>query len=148
MWSFQTYVLDPFRHGLKTHVWPILFLKLIFGQLHISVNRIFLPIKYISHWVSVEINRKFASGWEPYYDRFIWEYMSKKSILHVQFPRNSPKFGITLNDFCSSTIWAIPIQVSLTEFKHPRIPGIPPNYRTKWSPTNVILRWVNPQILD
>ena len=50
----------------------------------------------------------------------------KKWVFGVQFPRNCFEFGILLNDFWSSTIWAIQTQVSKTELKNPKIPGIQP----------------------
>ena len=51
-------------------------------------------------------------------------------IFDVQFPENWFEFDTILNDFWSSTIWAIQIQVSLTEFKNSKNPGIQPNHGT------------------
>ena len=48
---------------------------------------------------------------------------------YVQFQGNWFEFGIIENDFWSSTIWAIQIHVSFTEFKNPKTPGIHPTYR-------------------
>ena len=50
----------------------------------------------------------------------------KMLIFSIWFPRNWFNFGIILNDFWSSTIWAIRIQLSCTEFKNPQNPGIQP----------------------
>ena len=36
--------------------------------------------------------------------------------------------------FSSATIWAIQIQVSYTELKNPKNPGIHPTYGQKWGP--------------
>ena len=59
----------------------------------------------------------------------------KKSIFDIQFPGNWFEFGMIENDFWSSTIWAIQIQVSYTEFENPKNPGIEPTdlpYRIKY----------------
>ena len=52
----------------------------------------------------------------------------KKLNSHVEFPGNWFEFGIILNDFLSSTIWAIQIKVWRTQVKNPKIPGIQPKY--------------------
>ena len=52
----------------------------------------------------------------------------KKLISDVQFPRNGFELGIIENDFWSSIIWAIQIQVSFPEFENPKNPGIQPNH--------------------
>ena len=52
----------------------------------------------------------------------------KKWIFNIEFPWNWFEFDIISNDFWSSIIWAISIQVSLTEFKNPKIPGIQPSH--------------------
>ena len=49
-------------------------------------------------------------------------------IFDAQFPWNWFKFGIILKDFWSSATSAIQINVSCTEFKRPKNPGIKPNY--------------------
>ena len=46
----------------------------------------------------------------------------------TQFPGNEFEFGPVWNDFCSSTIWAIQIQVSFARIKNPKNPGIQPNH--------------------
>ena len=48
----------------------------------------------------------------------------KKWIFDVRFPGNCFEFDMILNDFWSSTFWAIQIKVSFTEFKNPKNPGI------------------------
>ena len=53
---------------------------------------------------------------------------SQKVDFQRQFRRYLLDFGIILNDFWSSSIWAIHIQVSITEFRNPENPGIQPNY--------------------
>ena len=50
----------------------------------------------------------------------------KKLISDVQFSGNQFELGIIENDFWSSTIWAIQIQVSFPEFENPKNPGIQP----------------------
>ena len=45
-------------------------------------------------------------------------------IFDAQFPGNWFEFGIILNNFWSSTIWAIPINISSAEFKNPGIKPI------------------------
>ena len=57
-----------------------------------------------------------------------WNAYAKvqKWIFPCLFPGNWFKFGIILNDFWSSTIWAIQIQLTCTEFKNPKNPGIQP----------------------
>ena len=50
----------------------------------------------------------------------------QKLIFDVHFPGNCFEFGIILNDFWSSTIWSIQIQVSRTESENPENPGIQP----------------------
>ena len=52
----------------------------------------------------------------------------KKWIFKVQFPGNWIKFDIIVNDFWSSIIWAIQIEVSFAGLKNPEIPGIQPRY--------------------
>ena len=52
----------------------------------------------------------------------------QKWIFPNVFPGNWFKFGIILNDFWSSIIWVIQIQVLLTELKNPKNPGIQPSY--------------------
>ena len=52
----------------------------------------------------------------------------KNWIFDVYFPGNWFSFGIISNDFWSSTIWVIQIQVSISEFKNPENPGIQPIY--------------------
>ena len=48
--------------------------------------------------------------------------MLKKCISDVQFQGNGSEFKIISNDFWSSTIWAVQIQVSSREVKNPKIP--------------------------
>ena len=48
------------------------------------------------------------------------------SILHFWFPGNHFEFGIILNDFSSSTIWAIQIQASFPGVEIAKNPGIQP----------------------
>ena len=51
-------------------------------------------------------------------------------IFDVRFPENLFGFGIILNDFWSSKIWAIQIKFAFAQFKNRKIPGIQPSY---WS---------------
>ena len=51
----------------------------------------------------------------------------KNLISDVKFTGNWFEFGTIENDFWSSTIWAIQIQVSFLEFENPENPGIQPN---------------------
>ena len=62
----------------------------------------------------------------PYWNAYA--KVQKWIFLHG-FPGNWFKFGIILNDFWSSIIWANQIQVSSAEFKNPKNPGIQPNHR-------------------
>ena len=48
----------------------------------------------------------------------------KNWIFHAQFKGNSFLLGINLNDFWSSTIWAIRISLSFAQFKDPKNTGI------------------------
>ena len=52
----------------------------------------------------------------------------KNWIFDVQFPGNWFDFGVILNNFWSFTIWAIQIQVSITELQIRKKPGIQPRY--------------------
>ena len=57
----------------------------------------------------------------------------KKLIFNVQFTGNWFEFGTIENDFWSSRIWAIQIQVSFLEFENPENPGIQPNNNELWN---------------
>ena len=50
-----------------------------------------------------------------------------------QFPENWFEFGIVWNDFWSSAIWGIQIQVSFAAFKNHKNPEIQPNDGTQFS---------------
>ena len=50
----------------------------------------------------------------------------KKVISDIQFPGNRFELGIIKNDFWSSSIWAIQIQVSFPGFEIAKKPGIQP----------------------
>ena len=54
-----------------------------------------------------------------------------KRIFDSHFLDNLFEFGVILNDFWSSIIWAIQIQVSFRELEIPKNPGIQPTYRQK-----------------
>ena len=63
----------------------------------------------------------------------------KKWIFSCWFQGNWLKFCIISNDFWSSTIWAIQIQFSFTEFKNSKNPGIQPFYVQNFSAGLMIL---------
>ena len=52
----------------------------------------------------------------------------KQGILDFNFPENSFKFNIVLDDFGSSKIWGIRIEISFAEFKNLENSGIQPTY--------------------
>ena len=77
-------------------------------------------------------NRNWTKTSEPrnqshfFTNKKISDFKSITEKNYVWFQENKFEFGIISNDFWSSTIWAIHIQVSVTEFKNPENPGIQP----------------------
>ena len=57
----------------------------------------------------------------------------KKWIYDIQYPGNRFEFDIISNDFWSSTIWAIQIQVSFPGVENPKNPRIQPSDEQFWT---------------
>ena len=63
----------------------------------------------------------------------------KNEIFHVSFPGNWFELGSIGNDFSSSTIWAIQINVLFAEFKNRKNPGIQPSNIQHYFLLNILI---------
>ena len=95
-------------------------------------------------WISMATQLYNRTTWDQELVRKVCRIMStypnahakiKKLISDIQFPENRFELGIIKNDFWSSTIWAIPIQVSFPEFENLKNPGIQPTNTTPLTQT-------------